>query len=209
MYSSDNITRTHSFIRLLTDRLRQMSYYYGIVFTWSYAISVASVVDQDQEIRDYIVSVEDIPQLYGEKPEDDSGTVGWHSIGTDEDGTYNIDYVCLPNKVYNIPSTMHVDSVTNKMVKVTYQNCTLSNAKIMTPEDKYNWNSVITKIHYSNGKYLQFKFKGETLTLPSASDLVNAPTNAKWRLVGKGTDYNLGASYPIESKDDVTFYLVS
>lgn len=42
-----------------------------------------------------------------------------------------------------------------------------------------------------------------------STPLPYAPPPAKWRLVGEGTDYNLGASYPIESKDDVTFYLVS
>ena len=207
-YSSASIAATQAFIQQLTKALKQMSYYYGIVFTWSYHYTLSSANDKKVEIQNKLISIVDIPKL-SKKPEDGSGTVGWHSIGTATAGTYNTDYVSLPTETYNIPSTMHIDSITNKMAKVTYKNCTLSTAKIMTENDKYNETSVMTKVHNSGGKYFQFRFKGEVLKLPAASDLVNPPANAKWRLVGQGTDYNLGANYNIESEDDVIFYLVS
>lgn len=109
-------------------------------------------------------------------------------------GFYRFDYFVTESDVYNIPSTLHVNRITQEMTRISYINCTFNSSKIMTSSDKYSATAVVQKIHHVNGKYFQFKFSGDSVALPTQADLTGSMTLSKWRNIMTGLDYNPGAS---------------
>ena len=114
-----------------------MSYYYGIVFTWSYYYGLAKTssdsYDDKDSIKNVMISIGEIPKL-DNKPDAGSDPIGWYTPYVQDVSPYNsnITYVRFPDDIqYNIPAGSHVDNIINQMVKISYINCTISDGKIM------------------------------------------------------------------------------
>jgi hypothetical protein len=61
MYTPSRLPHLQALINLITHALKQMSYYYGINFTWGFYAGLASYQDKKEEILHMLPSIYDVP----------------------------------------------------------------------------------------------------------------------------------------------------
>ena len=200
-----------NFAREISKALKQMSYYYGVNFTWSlygglvlYGGSGNPRPNGDQDIvRDAGAAIWMVPC-----------SVNGDTITYEGDG-----------KVFTIPSDFHVDSPHIPMISVTLtipSECISApntpalradGGKVMTYNDQFNQPALLAKFHQeSNTQYCAFRFyrvnptsgelyPDEPVSLPNTAQMNLVPGTYKWVVNQTGVQYNPGASYTIKIAD--------
>lgn len=107
--------------------------------------------------------------------------MGWNTNGS----TFKYYKGNDTNNIWKLPDGCHVSDVTEVMTTITYFNCDFTNDRVMVADDKYNETNVTTKVHHVNGRYFQFKFMSDQLTLPSTGHITqkDGKTLSQWKLI--------------------------
>lgn len=176
MYTDGNIWKAKSIVNMIINNFKQMSYYYGINFTIG-IYNDLSASNADRKISCANSSAEDGNKVFPaivditKLSDGTSSGFGWAKLGN------QVSYCSFLEPDYNyntwaLPADSQIYDVTDEMVTVRYINCEIVSAKKMNSNDKYNKSSAKTKIHCVDGRWFQFKFPSDTLTLPTSGEVV-------------------------------------